>query len=308
MVRQQHVWDKFALYGETWSDLAPEFVHIEPVSARSALHDWNIAAHSHPAMHQVLLLQQGAGKLTVDGREMPLAAPMLVAVPSLCVHAFAFAPDSEGWVVSFAVDLLHDPRMAAAGELALFRQPQALLAPLAERSGELARIGWLLADFAARKGDGQGDGQQEGQGGRLAALDAAQLALLLACVDAALAQGVAGTGGGGQQRLAERFRALVDENFRRGWSMADYARQLATTEPTLTRACRASFGKAPGMVVQERLAIEAMRYLSFSGASVKEIAGRLGFSDPAYFARFFRRMTGQTASQFRHDARAASEG
>ena len=60
--------------------------------------------------------------------------------------------------------------------------------------------------------------------------------------------------------------------------------------------------------MQERLAIEAMRYLSFSGASVKEIAGRLGFSDPAYFARFFRRMTGQTASQFRHDARAASEG
>ena len=44
-----------------------------------------------------------------------------MALPSGCVHAFRFAPDAEGWVLSLAADLMGDARIAAlfeAGELA----------------------------------------------------------------------------------------------------------------------------------------------------------------------------------------------
>ena len=296
MDAKQDIWERFSLYGDELTDIAPEFVHIEPVSARSALHDWNIAAHSHPGMHQILLLESGAGQLVVDDREIELAAPVLVAVPSLSVHAFAFEPGSEGWVISLAVDLLHDPRIVASGDLALFRRPPASTVAFEEGAQDLARLAWVMADLATRHADDEG--------GHLSSIDLAQLSLLLACAVSALAHGDAGSGVDRQQRLAERFRTLVDENYRRGWNVANYARQLATTEQTLTRACRAMFDKSPGAVVQERLAIEAMRYLKFSAASVKEISDRLGFSDPAHFARFFRKMTSQTATQFRRNERS----
>lgn len=285
------IWERFSLYGDEWSSIAPEFVHIEPVSSRSSLHDWNIGAHSHPGMHQLLLLEMGAGRLAVDDREMQLTAPALVAVPSLSVHAFVFEPGSEGWVISFAVDLLHDPRMTAAGKSSLFLRSPAVQAGLEPGSQELARIAWLMADMAARQADPST--------GQLTAIDVAQLCLLLTCADSALVHGTASSGADRQQRLAERFRLLVDENYRRGWTIAHYADQLATTEQTLTRACRAMFGNSPRTIVQERLAVEAMRYLKFSEASMKEISSMLGFSDPAYFARFFRKMTGETATQFR---------
>ena len=56
-----------ALYGEGPGPIAPEFVHIEPISERSSRFEWTIAPHSHPGIFQVLLLQSGGGLLASDG-------------------------------------------------------------------------------------------------------------------------------------------------------------------------------------------------------------------------------------------------
>jgi AraC family transcriptional regulator, transcriptional activator of pobA len=47
----------------------------------------------------------------------------------------------------------------------------------------------------------------------------------------------------------------------------------------------------------------ARRDLIFSPSPVQKIAYSLGFSDPAYFNRFFRRMTGTTPGAFRTEER-----
>ncbi len=97
------------------------------------------------------------------------------------------------------------------------------------------------------------------------------------------------------------FRDMVDATYRQGMSIGDYADRLATTTPTLNRACRARLNKAPGEILRERLLLEAMRYLTFTSTSISQIADELGFSDPAYFARFFKHRTGIPASRFRSE-------
>src|SRR5690606_17040358 len=104
-----------------------------------------------------------------------------------------------------------------------------------------------------------------------------------------------------QRALALRYRQLVDARFREGLDVADYARLLGASVPTLTRACRAVLDAPPGEVLRARLLLEALRDLTFTSASVAAISDRLGFSDPAYFARFFKQRTGRTASEFRRD-------
>jgi AraC family 4-hydroxyphenylacetate 3-monooxygenase operon regulatory protein len=52
-------------------------------------------------------------------------------------------------------------------------------------------------------------------------------------------------------------------------------------------------------VVHERLLQEARRLLRFSTVQVGEISYQLGFTDPAYFSRFFTKRTGIPPSQFR---------
>ena len=74
-----------------------------------------------------------------------------------------------------------------------------------------------------------------------------------------------------------------------GYSIAFKA---SSTRATLTRACRAAFGKAPAEMVHDRLALKAMRYLRFTAAGVAQVSDCLGFTDPTYFARFFRNHAG----------------
>jgi AraC family transcriptional activator of pobA len=289
-----HDISRFALYGERESALAPEFVHIETISQRSRLYEGTIAPHAHPGIFQLLLLEAGSGVLATDGEEARLRPGALVALPTGCVHAFRFAGDAEGWVLSVAATLLNDPRIAALCRVAAVPGAPPRWLQLDERAH--ARLAWLLADLA--------EALAGNRSGLLADATAARLALVLALVEENQAAGERASQlrqhGGRRTLLARRFRELVELHFRGGWDVAAYARALSTTPPTLTRSCREALGKAPGEVVLDRVLLEAMRNLTYSAAPVSQIAGDLGFADSAYFARFFKARSGMTASVFRH--------
>jgi AraC family transcriptional regulator, transcriptional activator of pobA len=284
---------RFGLYGEGAGSLAPEFLHLEPISSRSALHHWTIAPHSHPRIHQLLLLENGGAHLLADEAAMDLAPLSLVAIPSHCVHAFRFEPGTEGWVFSFAVDLLNDPRLAGIVPTDLFTRRGASVTAVEPGTASLARLRWLLGDMASASA--------EGALARPTPCIIAQVALLLATAGELLADRATPAAEDRQRALALRYRQLVDARFRDGLDVADYARLLGASVATLTRACRAVLDAAPGEVLRARLLLEALRDLTFTSASVAAISDRLGFSDPAYFARFFKQRTGRTASEFRRD-------
>lgn len=284
---------KYALYGEEAGATAPEFLHIEPISARSRQHEWTIAPHSHPGIHQILLLESGSGQLVADDLDVQLRPRTLIAVPSQCVHAFRFDPDSEGWVFSFAVELLHDPRLSRGEASSCFDGRSAQVEQLREGDPALARLDWLMADLAA-----------EFSGKTAASLSdrqVAQAGLVIASAEETLHNVAAAPDTDRQRALALAFREMVDATYREGLSIGDYAEKLATTVPTLNRACRARLDKSPGEILRDRLLLEALRYLTFTSASVSRISDELGFSDPAYFARFFKQRTGIPATRFRKE-------
>ena len=98
-----------------------------------------------------------------------------------------------------------------------------------------------------------------------------------------------------------RSIAALEAHYRDHWAVTAYAAALGTTASTLTRATRALTGQALVDLLHDRLLLEAKRNLAFTGASVAQIAYALGFADPAYFARFFKARSGQTASSFRRN-------
>lgn len=285
----RHQIRRYALYGEGNHAIAPEFLHIETISARSSQHEWTISPHAHPGIFQMLVLENGHGQLVSDTGTTHLDPVSLVIVPSGSVHAFRFATDAQGWVLSLADALLHDRRLAAllgdeklvAGHGARHRQ----LAPVTAR-----RLGWLMADLA--------HGAAEAAPMLPASL-VAGLAHVLTLAAEGLSASEPPSTPSGHDALVARFKRLVEAHYTQGWGVQDYAAHLATTAPTLTRACRAVLDRAPAEVVQERLLLEAMRLLTYTVSSIGQIAATLGFADPAYFARFFKSRTGRTASDFR---------
>ena len=54
----------FHLYGDPPDDQAFDFIHIETIASRSAIHDWTIRAHRHRNLFQILAIERGGGEMT----------------------------------------------------------------------------------------------------------------------------------------------------------------------------------------------------------------------------------------------------
>ncbi len=52
-------------------------------------------------------------------------------------------------------------------------------------------------------------------------------------------------------------------------------------------------------IINDRIILEAKRQLCYTDLKIKEIAFRLGFDDPSYFVKLFKRQTGILPAEFR---------
>ena len=60
---------------------------------------------------------------------------------------------------------------------------------------------------------------------------------------------------------------------------------------------------SPLKIINERIVLEAKRQILHSTLSIKEVAFQLGFEDPSYFVKFFKRMTGKMPKEFKNEAK-----
>jgi AraC family transcriptional regulator, transcriptional activator of pobA len=91
----------------------------------------------------------------------------------------------------------------------------------------------------------------------------------------------------------------LEENFRTTQSVSGYAKLLKISSDRLGKAVQERSGRPAGEIIRQRLLLEAERLLAHTEMTVSEIAYGLNFQDPAYFSRFFRRLTGQSPGEFR---------
>ncbi|WP_128977331.1 helix-turn-helix transcriptional regulator [Streptomyces roseicoloratus] len=109
---------------------------------------------------------------------------------------------------------------------------------------------------------------------------------------------------GRQAAVAEEFARLLARTDRDGGadvprSVRDCAERIGVTPGYLTEAVRAAVGRTPAGLLRDARTKEAQRLLARTELTVRQIAARTGFDDPAYFCRFFRRETGMSPGDFR---------
>jgi AraC family transcriptional activator of pobA len=102
--------------------------------------------------------------------------------------------------------------------------------------------------------------------------------------------------------FVERYKALVERDFKRQPGMADIAARLGITSTQLNRICQQVLGHSALALLQARIVLQAKRELTYTTLSVKQIADELGFADAAYFTRFFQRETRLTPTAWRQQA------
>lgn len=267
------------LYGE--ANAFPDVMHIEKITDRAAGLDWKIAAHRHPHLHQFFLLLDGGARITMDGAVHTDKPPFLLNVPAGVVHGFDFAAGTSGWVLTVPVQTLPE-----------------LLDPAATQDTALGQAGFcglsepLIALFA--KIEGEHGASRPARNIMLRALVAELVCLILRELDRGT-----GIGAGQLDPRFQRFLGLVDQHLRDGWRLGDYAREIGLSERHLSRICRSATGRPAVQLIEAATIREACRLLVYTRASVASIGYGLGFEDPSYFSRAFRRVMGRSPQAYR---------
>jgi len=281
----------FSLYGEEGGP-APLLLHIESIVSRSSLYDWEIDAHVHQGLHQLLWLGRGRVDAMLDESRSACDGPAALVIPPGVAHAFRFAPHSDGYVLTVSATLLAEGDAVGAGDAlrALFTAPRAYglegQAPVVQRLQAL--FDTLHAECQAAD---SADGPVPMWLARAIVWRLAQLAR----------RGVL-AGPASRQSLYTRWVVLLESNYRAHWPVSRYAQELGLSTERLNRLVRQETGQGAQQLIHGRLAREASRRLVHVAAPVSKLAFELGFDDPAYFCRFFKRHTGLSPRAYRAQA------
>lgn len=99
--------------------------------------------------------------------------------------------------------------------------------------------------------------------------------------------------------ILRTFKQSLNKKYAAAHMVSDYADELAVTSDYLNKTVKNLTGKSAKDHIQSKLITEAKRSLLFSNISNKELAYELGFEESAHFNNFFKKITGQTPSEFR---------
>jgi len=95
-----------------------------------------------------------------------------------------------------------------------------------------------------------------------------------------------------------QLQDLININYVEIRSPGAYARLMYVSEKHLNRMVKVTLNRTTSDLIAERIILEAKRMLVFSKRTIREIIDDLGYTDSAYFFRFFKKRTGITPAAF----------
>lgn len=286
----------YALYGEQSEQEIWGGIHIEDIADRSSERGWHIKPHRHGRLFQMLCLFDGKADVWADSSFHPVEGVAMVVLPRGVVHGFQFEPNSNGVVITLTEERMTQlelPENTAAFQT-LQRQPEVVSYPATSPQTHTLRqvIDMIRDELRSHSLLAQGTLPSLC---RLLLLNVARQYQYNRSLVAPLKP---------KLQLLNHFNELIESHFRDHWSMAQYANRLHVSTSTLNRACREHYQTSAKALLQNRLINEAKRRLLFTQLPIEQIAYSLGFNDPAYFARAFRKHQGVAPGQFRADNQA----
>lgn len=271
-------------------------IHYEHLEKLADFFGRNMPVHHHDRFYQIHIILNGTIRVHLDENSYTVDGPMFFLTPPTVPHAFVTDNNAQGHVITARQQLVWELMGGMGptrwGNNSIMNTPLCVaLEPDHDPSADrMLHLLSLMAD--------ESDHSSLEHSLALKAL----LQLVLIDITRLSDQNQE------QQktrkedvRIFHRFNELIEAQYREHLNLSKYAELISVTEARLNEICRRLAGLPSKRLIIERLMQEARRLLTYSTASITEISYQLGFKDPAYFARFFRRNAGITASQYREN-------
>jgi AraC family transcriptional activator of pobA len=250
--------------------------------------------HRHD-YHELIWVRSGTGRHLIDGAPVPVRPGTVTVIGRGAVHVFEYAEGLTGAVLRFGDELLLGGRVAP-GWLLAGRGGRTVPVPGREADRLEGALRAVAAE-AARPPDAY-------SADLLRHLVSAVLLWIERWYDAVRTE--RREQDDAEVQLHRRFAALLERDFSAHHDAAHYADALAVPPAALSRALSLVTGRSTKELVTDRVMLEAMRLLRFTDATVGEVSHRVGFADPLYFSRAFKRNAGEPPIAYRERVRGKS--
>lgn len=285
----------YDIYGEPVDSEAVYDLHIEDIADRSQGTGWHIEAHRHAKRFQILCIFGGVTDVKLDTRTATIEGVNVVTVPVGVVHGFQFEADIDGVVVTIREETLSQARDKG---LLAFLQPIIEQPAIINFDDDDTAVASLKTHVRQIKQEFQSIDRAKNQS--LYMLFMLILIALRRRVDARRLNEVPDNS---QTKILARFKTLIEQHYQDHLSVAEYAAKLHVSTSTLNRTCRKGLKTGAKSLIIARVISEAKRMLLYTQKPADQVAYSLGFKDPAYFSRYFKKEVGHSPGHYRtaHD-------
>lgn len=252
----------------------------------SADHRHDIFSPHRDKQYILVIGTRGTFKMMLDFKELTIAAPFILVILPEQVHQLIEFENSEVFNIDFVPSLISSELQSllhknfisthtAEGNLLLHQQ--------------VTSISQLIHEIYTHAENNYHNYSIH--------------ALLLSILNL-----IAGAGFPSEQRpvketrtamIEQEFNWLLKNNYIQWKKPSQYATSMAISVSHLNDSVREITGNSVSEHIQQHVILEAKRLLFFSKKNVKEIGYDLGFEDPVYFNKLFKKIAGITPLQFR---------
>jgi AraC family transcriptional regulator, transcriptional activator of pobA len=272
-------------------------LHAERFAPSLAPASWIIRQRG-PRRSHLLVIETRRGTVTLRGTTVAFEAPALLWLPADLEGDLWVEAGAQGYLIAVSEDFLTKTIAGSAEALHLRRTINRLVLLTTEQVEEAFGAithccGSLVRELHF---PGRGTTTMMSSHVLLLCLHLWRSAIRGESFDEA-------TQRGDGPRLVGNFLQMVELHYRDGWPIVRYAAALGVTEDRLHAHCKREKGISPRAIVHARLIQEACTRLQQLDLPVEQIGYGLGFRDPGYFSRFFRKHQGASPGAYRRRAR-----
>jgi AraC family transcriptional activator of pobA len=272
------------------SPLATAGVHI--VNMQNEIREEHDISKPHRDDHFLLMLAtSGYFKLNIDFKEVSFSELTLLCVFPQQVHHIIEVHKPEGWIISF------DPALIDEEIKQLFERRFHSLVYLEPKSDFYLYLTTLLHLI------------EKSQAGIVNKYSQKFIHSLLTAFINSVASNLIFTSN--EENIHENrstvikdaFSQLLKQHYKTWKQPAQYASELAISVAHLNDTVKALTGSPVSVHIQQASILEAKRQLYYTNKSVKEIGYEVGYDEPVYFGKLFKKITNLTPLAFRQQFR-----
>lgn len=277
------------LYGLDRIEFAKGLIYVYPFGIIGKENNNTVKSHAHNNQFQIFVVIEGETNLLFGNDSIAIKGPSFITVPKNTDHGFQHLTELKGWIISLSDNVLEHMIKREAEVIEAIEMFQ--VTKVVE--GEYAEV--VFNTMLNCIGE-----YNSAALGRLLMLEylVGQLIVQLRRLPKSL-QHTIYHADNSSIIYYRRFTQLIRESSSYKKTVEEYAADLKIAGGRLSRICNYVGFKSPREMIMDYYVTQAQLLLSNVEKSIAEVCYTLGFEDPSYFSRIFKKKTGLTPNEFR---------